>query len=110
MKSNYKAHYFRTWRKSARAGHNSQGMQSLRISAVLLLVVFGTALLHAKQLAVVADTANATNNVTAAELINLFTTHTHAWADGKPAPAVVRAPSSSDMELVLREVFNMSVA
>lgn len=64
--------------------------------------------LHAKQLAVVTDTANPTTNLTAVELIKLFNTHTHTWADGKPVIIVVRDPASAEMELVLRKIFNMT--
>jgi ABC-type phosphate transport system substrate-binding protein len=85
-------------------------MRRVRTLTVLLVALILPCLLHAKQLAVVTDTGNETNNLTAAELINLFTTHTHSWSDGKPVLVVVRDPSSSDMDLVLRKVFNMSAA
>jgi ABC-type phosphate transport system substrate-binding protein len=74
------------------------------------LIIAAPCLLDAKQLAVVTDTANPTTNLTAAELIKLFNTHTHTWADGKPVIIVVRDPASADMELVLRKIFNMTAA
>lgn len=79
-----------------------------RILALLLFVSFTPALLCAKQLAVVTDTANTATNLSSAELISLFTAHTHSWSDGKPVIVVIRDPSSTDMELVLRKVFSMS--
>lgn len=102
-------HYVRyLWRK-ALARHNIQ-MRRVRTLILLLAVMLAPNFLCAKQLAVIADAANATSNITAAELISLFTTHTHTWTDGKPVTVVVRDPSSTDMELVLRKVLNMNVA
>lgn len=69
-----------------------------------------TCLLHAKQLAVITDTANPIKDVSAAQLIKLFNVHLHTWADGKPVIIVVRDPASADMDLVLRKIFNMSPA
>src|SRR3954466_4235378 len=83
-------------------------MRAMRILMLLLLVVAAPCLLHAKQLAVVTDSANKTTDLTTAELIKLFNAHTHTWADGKPVIIVVRDPASTDMELVLRKIFNMT--
>jgi ABC-type phosphate transport system substrate-binding protein len=85
-------------------------MRRLRTSTFLIIALLASAVAQAKQLAVITDTANATTNLTAAELTSLFTTHTHTWTDGKAVTVVVRDPSSTDMELVLRKVFNMNVA
>lgn len=85
-------------------------MRHVRTFALLALIWLAPALLHAKQLAVVADAGNGTDNLTTAQLTNIFTAHTHAWSDGKPVIIVVRDPSISDMDLVLRKVFNMNVA
>ena len=63
---------------------------------------------QAKQLAIVADKANATSNLTAAELAKIFTAHSRSWPDGKPITVVMRDPSSADMQLVLRKVLNMT--
>lgn len=78
----------------------------LLIASVMAL----PALLEAKQLAVVTDTANATTSLSAAELIKIFNARTRTWADGKPIIIVVRDPASSEMDLVLRKVFNMGPA
>jgi ABC-type phosphate transport system substrate-binding protein len=63
---------------------------------------------QAKQLAIVADKANATSNLTAAELAKIFTAHSRSWPDGKAITVVMRDPSSADMQLVLRKVLNMT--
>jgi ABC-type phosphate transport system substrate-binding protein len=83
-------------------------MRRVRTLLLLLSMIAIPCLLHGKQLAVVTDTANRTTNVSTAELIKLFNARVHNWADGKPVIIVVRDPASSDMELVLRKVFNMT--
>lgn len=85
-------------------------MRALRTLLLLLAVTTAPCALSAKQLAVVTDNANQTTNLSAAELIKLFNAHIHNWADGKPVIVVVRDPASTDMELVLRKVFNMTPA
>jgi ABC-type phosphate transport system substrate-binding protein len=77
---------------------------------LLVLAAMATApyCVQAKQLAVVTDTANTTTNLTAADLIKVFNAHTRTWPDGKPIILVVRDPSSSDMQMVLRKLFNMT--
>lgn len=85
-------------------------MRRVRTLLLLLPMIAVPGLLHGKQLAVVTDTANRTTNVSTAELIKLFNARVHNWADGKAVIIVVRDPASTDMELVLRKVFNMSPA
>jgi len=65
-------------------------------------------IVQAKQLAIVTDTGNPATNLTASDLVKIFNTHTRSWPDGKPITVVLRDPSSSDMQLVLRKVFNMT--
>jgi len=72
------------------------------------MFVVSSCLLEAKQLAVVTDTANSTTNLTSADLVKIFNLHTRAWPDGKPVIVVVRDPSASEMQLLLRKVLNMS--
>jgi ABC-type phosphate transport system substrate-binding protein len=80
-----------------------------RLFALLLLWVASLpCVVHARQLAIVADKANATSNLTAAELVKIFTAHSRNWPDGKPVKVVMRDPSSADMQLVLRKLFNMT--
>jgi ABC-type phosphate transport system substrate-binding protein len=85
-------------------------MRRVRTLLFLLSMITLPCALVAKQLAVVTDTANQTRNISAAELIKLFNAHIHNWTDGRPVIIVIRDPSSSDMELVLRKVFNMTPA
>jgi ABC-type phosphate transport system substrate-binding protein len=63
---------------------------------------------QAKQFAIVADKANTTSNLTAAELVKIFNAHSRTWPDGKPITVVMRDPSSAEMQLVLRKLLNMT--
>jgi ABC-type phosphate transport system substrate-binding protein len=75
---------------------------------LLLLWIALPCAVQAKQFAIVADKANATSNLTAAELVKIFNAHSRNWPDGRPIKVVMRDPSSADMQLVLRKLFNMT--
>jgi ABC-type phosphate transport system substrate-binding protein len=78
---------------------------------VLSLLIFVTSLasaVQAKQLAIIADKANTTSNLTASELVKIFTARNRSWPDGKAITVVMRDPSSADMQLVLRKLLNMT--
>ena len=81
---------------------------STRLFLVAVTLIALSCSLYAKQLAVVTDTANTTTNISAADLLKLFNLHMRAWPDGKPIIVVVRDPSTSDMQLLLRKVLNMN--
>jgi ABC-type phosphate transport system substrate-binding protein len=75
---------------------------------LLLWVASLPCAVQAKQFAIVADKANTTSNLTAAELVKIFNAHSHTWPDGKPVTVVMRDPSSAEMQLVLRKLLNMT--
>jgi ABC-type phosphate transport system substrate-binding protein len=78
---------------------------------VLTLLVFVASLpcaTQAKQLAIIADKANATSTLTVSELVKIFTARNRSWPDGKTITIVMRDPSSADMQLVLRKLLNMT--
>ncbi len=83
-------------------------MKLWRLLLALVWVAAASGTAHAKQLAIVADTANSTTNLTSAELVKIFNAHTRIWPDGRPIMIVLRDPSSADMQLILRRVFNMT--
>ena len=84
-------------------------MTNRRLALVLLVLVASLpCAVQAKQLAIVADKANSTSNLTAAELMRIFTAHSRNWPDGKSITIVMRDPSSADMQLVLRKLMNMT--
>jgi|ERR1017187_7665563 hypothetical protein len=76
-------------------------MKLWRLLLALVWVAAAAGTCHAKQLAIVADTANSTTNLTSAELVKIFNAHTRIWPDGKPITIVLRDPSSADMQLLL---------
>ena len=67
-----------------------------------------SSLVHAKQLAIVTDTANTTTNVSSVDLIKIVNLKIRNWPDGKPVTIIMRDPAASDMQLVLHRVFNMT--
>jgi len=75
---------------------------------VLVWVAAASGTAHARQLAIVADAANSTTNLTSAELVKIFNAHTRTWPDGKPITIVLRDPSSAGMQLILKRAFNMT--
>lgn len=83
-------------------------MTKVRIILLLAGIAVFSCLAHAKQLAIVSDKENSTNNVKTAELANILGGKTKSWADGKPVKIILRDPSSKDMELVFRRVLNMT--
>jgi ABC-type phosphate transport system substrate-binding protein len=82
-------------------------MKSARV--LLLLSVIGlTCAAQAKQLAVITDTGNSTTNLTASELVKILNVRTQNWPDGMAIKIVLRDPSSADMQLAVRKLFNMT--
>jgi ABC-type phosphate transport system substrate-binding protein len=79
-----------------------------RLLLLLLWVASLPCAVQAKQFAIVADKANTTSNLTAAELVKIFNAHSRTWPDGKPVTVVMRDPSSAEMQLVLRKLLNMT--
>ncbi|HZP61909.1 MAG TPA: hypothetical protein VFB28_00735 [Terriglobales bacterium] len=75
---------------------------------LLLGVVAFACTAQAKQLAVITDPGNSTANISASDLEKIFTAHTRSWPDGKAIKIVLRDPTSADMQLVVRKLFNMS--
>lgn len=63
---------------------------------------------QAKQLAVVTDGSNPATDLSTAELIKIFNTHTQNWPDGRPIRIVLRSPSSAGMHMVARKLFAMT--
>jgi len=102
-----RAYYFCYLTGCDPAGDNKRRMKLGR--ALLLLWAIGlTYGAQAKQLAVITDTGNSTTNVTASELVKIFNGHTQNWPDGKAIKIVLRDPSSADMQVAVRKLFNMT--
>jgi len=80
----------------------------VRLLLLLLWVASLPCAVQARQFAIIADKANATSNLTAAELVKIFNAHSRTWPDGTPITVVMRDPSSAEMQLVLRKLLNMT--
>jgi ABC-type phosphate transport system substrate-binding protein len=77
------------------------------ISAV---VIAGTSLASARDLAVVANKANSVNTVTLPELVKLCKAETNKWPDGKPVTFVMRAPSAPEMHMFIEKIYGVPEA
>jgi hypothetical protein len=75
---------------------------------VALLMAGGTALAHAKDVALIANKGSAVTSVSMPDLVKLCKAQTPHWPDGKAVTLVVRDPSSTDMRMVLEKVYGMS--
>jgi ABC-type phosphate transport system substrate-binding protein len=81
-------------------------VNKVRTIALLAMVVLVAGLAQAKQLAVVVDKENKTDDITTKELANILNGKTKTWTDGRPIKIVMRDPSSQDAELVFRRLLN----
>jgi len=89
-------------------GYNRATVTRARLLLLLLWAAILPCAVQAKQFAIVADKTNATSNLTAAELVKIFNAHNRTWPDGKPITVVMRDPTSTEMQLVLRKLLNMT--
>ncbi len=82
----------------------------MRARHLLLVVLVGlvSCLAEARQLAIVVESSGTTTNLSASDLVKILSAKTHRWPDGKPIIVVLRDPSSSEMEMVLRKLLNMT--
>ncbi len=82
----------------------------MRARHLVLVVLIGLVpcLAEARQLAIVAQCSAATTSLSSSDLVKIFNAKTHQWPDGKPIIVVLRDPSSSEMEMVLRKLLNMT--
>jgi len=82
-------------------------MRGWRLLALLWVVTLAS-IAQARQLAIITDTANTTSELSASDLAKILNVRTRSWLDGKPIKIVLRDPSSADMQVVARKLFNMS--
>ena len=79
----------------------------LRVS-VFVFVLISASLASARDLALVANKANAVGAITLPDLVKVCKAETGRWPDGKSVTIVVRAPSAPEMKVVLEKVYGMS--
>jgi ABC-type phosphate transport system substrate-binding protein len=82
--------------------------EKLRVLVGLLCLLSAPSLLHAKQLALVADKSNVATNLKASDLVAMFNAHQRTWPDGKPIVLVMRDPGSEDAQLIFRRLLNLT--
>src|SRR5438094_2313077 len=79
-----------------------------RLLLILVWVAGMSWTAQGKQLAVIADTANPTTNLTTAELVKMVNPLTQTWPDGRAIKLIVRDPSCADMQLVVHRLLAMT--
>ncbi|MGC2196537.1 MAG: hypothetical protein WA628_17825 [Terriglobales bacterium] len=75
---------------------------------VALLMVGGTTLSLAKDVALISNKGSAVSSVSMPDLVKLCKAQTPHWPDGKAVTLVVRDPASADMKMVLEKVYGMT--
>jgi ABC-type phosphate transport system substrate-binding protein len=79
-----------------------------RLFLILVWVAGMSWAVQAKQLAVIADTANPTTNITTAELVKILNARSQSWPDGRAIKLILRDPSCADMQLVVHRLLAMT--
>ena len=72
------------------------------------MVFASVALATARDLALVANKANAVNAISLADLVKVSKAQTNRWPDGKAVTLVMRAPSAPEMKLFVEKVYGMT--
>ena len=75
-----------------------------RVVCVFLFLAAGVSLAAARDLAVVANKANAVNTMAMPDLVKICKAQTSHWPDGKPVTFIRRAPASPEMKIVLEKI------
>lgn len=80
----------------------------LRRVFILALLLSGTTLALAKDIALIANKGGSVAVVTMPELVKLCKAQTNRWPDGKSVTLVVRDPASPEMKMVLEKIYSMT--
>lgn len=81
------------------------GGQRVVVVGLMLLGWISTA--QAKDLALISNKSNATEEITLPELIKICKGQTDRWPDGKAVTLVTRNPAAPEMRLVLEKLYAM---
>ncbi len=76
-----------------------------RVLLIAFLMLSGTTLALAKDIAVVSNKAGSVGAVTMVELVKLCKAQTNRWPDGKAVTIFVRDPAAPDMRIVLERSY-----
>lgn len=82
-------------------------MSYFRALGIFLVIVAGTSLAAARDLALVANKTNTVSALSLADLVKVSKAQTNKWPDGKPVTLVMRAPSSEEMKVFVEKVYGM---
>lgn len=85
------------------------GISSLRLAVcALAFVCLAEGSSMAKQMAVIVNRENSTQELTAAELTKIFKCDTSRWSSGRAITVVLRDPAAPEMELLLSRVYKIT--
>jgi ABC-type phosphate transport system substrate-binding protein len=77
-----------------------------RILTTCLLLAASVSLAAARDLAVVSNKSNAISVISLPDLVKVCKGQTNKWPDGKAITFIMRAPSTSEMKLVLEKIYD----
>ena len=78
-----------------------------RVLIVGAFVAASVSLAAARDLALVANKANAVSAIALPDLVKLCKAQTTHWPDGKPVTFIMRSPSTPEMKMLLEKVFEL---
>jgi hypothetical protein len=93
--------------KIAEPAHNGI-VTRFGILLALICLVGLSSIAQAKQLAVIANTANSTSNLAAGDLIKILNGQKRNWPDNSPVLVVIRDASNADTQLLLRKLLDLT--
>jgi len=76
-----------------------------RVLALALVILSTTALVTAKDMALISNKSNHVQAMAMPDLIKICRGQTNRWADGKPVSFITRDPAAPDMRLVLDKIY-----
>jgi ABC-type phosphate transport system substrate-binding protein len=71
------------------------------------VLLAGTSLASARDLALVSNKSNSVSVITLPELVKISKGQTSHWPDGKPVLFIMRSPSTPEMKLFLEKVYEL---
>lgn len=72
-----------------------------------LIVVGGTTVAAARDMALISNKSNHVEAVSVAELIKICKGQNQHWPDGKPVTFITRDPAAPEMKLVLEKIYSL---
>lgn len=81
---------------------------SLRRALITAVLLAGTQLVLAKDVALITNKGSAVTAMTMPDLVKLCKAQVGHWPDGKSVTLVVRDPASPEMKMVLEKIYSMT--